>query len=156
MKKYLVIVESPAKSKTLGKYLGSDYVVAASIGHIKDLPGKKMGVDLENNFKPEYEIIPGKEKILEAIKKAARSSEAIYLATDPDREGEAIAWHIAEELSSKKKEIYRATFHEITKTAILNAIANPGRLNKFLFEAQQARRILDRLVGYKISPLLWS
>jgi DNA topoisomerase-1 len=156
MKKYLVIVESPAKSKTLGKYLGSDYIVAASIGHIKDLPGKKMGVDLENNFKPEYEIIPGKEKILEAIKKAARSSEAIFLATDPDREGEAIAWHIAEELSSKKKEIYRATFHEITKTAILNAIANPGRLNRFLFEAQQARRILDRLVGYKISPLLWA
>jgi DNA topoisomerase-1 len=156
MKKFLVIVESPAKSKTLGKYLGSDYVVAASIGHVKDLPGKKMGVDLENNFKPEYEIIPGKEKTLEAIKKAARSSEAIFLATDPDREGEAIAWHIAEELSSKKKEVYRATFHEITKTAIMNAIANPGRLNKFLFEAQQARRILDRLVGYKISPLLWT
>jgi len=155
MKKYLVIVESPAKSKTLVKYLGNEFVVEASIGHVKDLPAKKIGVDLENNFAPEYEVIAGKQKTLDAIKKAARSVEAIYLATDPDREGEAIAWHIAEEINTKKKEIYRATFNEITKKAVLHAIANPIRLNKDLFEAQQARRILDRLVGYKISPLLW-
>ena len=155
MKKYLVIVESPAKSKTLVKYLGNEFVVEASIGHVKDLPAKKIGVDLENNFAPEYEVIAGKQKTLDAIKKAARTVEAIYLATDPDREGEAIAWHIAEEINTKKKEIYRATFNEITKNAVLHAIANPIRLNKDLFEAQQARRILDRLVGYKISPLLW-
>ncbi|MBN1900906.1 type I DNA topoisomerase [Candidatus Sumerlaeota bacterium] len=156
MKKDLVIVESPAKARTLAKYLGSNYVIEASVGHIKDLPAKKLGVNIEDNFNPEYEVIPGKKKVIDAIKKAARSSEKIYLAPDPDREGEAIAWHIAEELSGKKKEIFRAVFHEITKNAVLQAIQKPAQLDKFLFEAQQARRILDRLVGYKISPLLWS
>lgn len=156
MKKSLVIVESPAKARTLKKYLGSDYDVQASIGHIKDLPKKSLGVDIENKFKPEYKVIPGKKKVIDAIKKSARGAATIFLAPDPDREGEAIAWHIAEELSGKKKEIFRATFHEITKPAVLEALSNPGRLDQDLFEAQQARRILDRLVGYKISPLLWS
>jgi DNA topoisomerase-1 len=156
MKKDLVIVESPAKARTLTKYLGSDFVIEASVGHIKDLPAKKLGVNIEDNFNPEYEVIPGKKKVIDAIKKAARGAEKIYLAPDPDREGEAIAWHIAEELSGKKKEVFRAVFHEITKNAVIQAIQKPVRLNKSLFEAQQARRILDRLVGYKISPLLWT
>ena len=156
MKKALVIVESPAKARTLKKYLGPDFSVEASIGHIKDLPTKRLGVDIDDKFSPEYEVIPGKKKIINAIKKAARGTEKIFLAPDPDREGEAIAWHIAEEITGKKRKIYRATFHEITKSAILNAIKNPGELNRNLYEAQQARRILDRLVGYKISPLLWS
>ena len=156
MKKALVIVESPAKARTLKKYLGPDYSVEASIGHIKDLPTKKLGVDIENNFAPVYEVITGKKKVIDAIKKSARGAERIFLAPDPDREGEAIAWHIADELKNKKKEILRATFHEITQNAVIKAIENPVKLNKDLFEAQQARRILDRLVGYKISPLLWS
>ncbi len=156
MKKALVIVESPAKARTLEKYLGSEYTVQASIGHIMDLPTKSLGVEIEDGFKPQYEVIPGKEKIIDSIRKAARSAPVIYLAPDPDREGEAIAWHIAQELQGKKKEIFRATFHEITKKAVLHALENPTQLNQSLFEAQQARRILDRLVGYKISPLLWS
>jgi len=156
MKKSLVIVESPAKAKTIKKYLGPDFQVEASVGHIKDLPTKKLGVNIEDNFKPEYEVIPGKQKIIDAIRKAARGADRIFLAPDPDREGEAIAWHIAEELTGKKKEVFRAIFHEITPNAVRNAINNPTQLNRALFEAQQARRILDRLVGYKISPLLWN
>lgn len=164
MAKSLVIVESPAKAKTLKKYLGSGYQVMASVGHIKDLPKSQLGVDLENDFEPTYEIIRGKSKIITEIKTAAKKVEKVFLAPDPDREGEAIAWHIAEEILGKRKKkkgnnggpkIYRAMFNEITKSAVQEAIANPTDLNSNLFEAQQARRILDRLVGYKISPLLW-
>jgi DNA topoisomerase-1 len=155
MKKSLVIVESPAKSKTLEKYLGKNFVVAASLGHVKDLPPNSLGVDVENDFCPQYEIIDGKEKALERIKKLAKTAETIYLAPDPDREGEAIAWHIAEEIHNRKNNIFRVTFNEITKRAVLEGIKNAGQLNPDLFEAQQARRVLDRLVGYKISPILW-
>jgi DNA topoisomerase-1 len=161
--KSLVIVESPAKAKTINKILGSDFSVKASIGHVKDLPKKKLGVDVEKNFEPNYEIIPGKEKIIKELKDAARNADKIYLATDPDREGEAIAYHIAEEIREDKKQkaevskkkIYRITFHEITERAVKEAIKNPGDIDINKVEAQQARRILDRLVGYNLSPFLW-
>ncbi len=156
---HLVVVESPAKAKTINKILGKDYEVFASVGHIKDLPEDELGVDVENNFKPKYIIIPGKEKIVKELKKHAKGKKAVFLATDPDREGEAIAWHIAEEIkngsSSKPPEIYRVTFHEITEKAVKEAFQNPGSLDINKVEAQQARRILDRLVGYSLSPLLW-
>lgn len=155
MAKSLIIVESPAKARTLQKYLGKDYEVKASVGHIRDLPVNTLGVDLEHEFAPQYVTIKGKSKIITELKKAASSAEAIYLAPDPDREGEAIAWHIAESLKGTSKPLYRALFHELTKKAILNALANSTSINQHLFEAQQARRILDRLVGYQISPLLW-
>jgi DNA topoisomerase-1 len=155
----LVVVESPAKAKTINKILGKDYEVFASVGHIKDLPEDELGVDVENNFKPKYIIIPGKEKIVKELKKHAKGKKAVFLATDPDREGEAIAWHIAEEIkngsSSNPPEIYRVTFHEITEKAVKEAFQNPGSLDINKVEAQQARRILDRLVGYSLSPLLW-
>lgn len=154
--KSLVIVESPAKAKTLKKYLGRGFDVKASVGHIKDLPKSAIGVDVENEFEPTYEIIKGKQKVVDELKKAARAAEKVYLAADPDREGEAIAWHVAEELKLPDSRIARVLFHEITKPAVLKAIANPITLNKDRFESQQARRILDRLVGYKISPLLWT
>lgn len=154
-KKSLVIVESPAKARTIKKYLGGDFVVKASIGHIKDLPTTRLGVDIEHGFEPQYEIIKNKEKIIAHIIQAARQASKVFLAPDPDREGEAIAWHIAEEVKNKDRNIYRAIFHEITRTAVLKAIENPVSLNRDLFEAQQARRVLDRLVGYQISPLLW-
>jgi DNA topoisomerase-1 len=150
MPKSLVIVESPAKAKTINKYLGSDYSVKASLGHVRDLPKKGLGVDLKNEFEPTYEIIPGKEKVIKELKAAAKLVESIYIATDPDREGEAIGWHLSEELGSKKRKIFRVMFNEITQKAIKEAFRNPG-----VIDAQQARRILDRLVGYKISPLLW-
>jgi DNA topoisomerase-1 len=155
--KALVIVESPAKARTLKKYLGSQYEVQASVGHIKDLPEDKLGVDLKNGFTPTYVIIEGKEKILEEISRAARKAEKIYLAPDPDREGEAIAYHIADELKKKKIQapIFRATFHEITPSAVKKALSSPHEINMNLVEAQQARRVLDRIVGYLISPLLW-
>jgi DNA topoisomerase-1 len=162
MSKNLVIVESPAKAKTINKYLGSDYKVMASIGHIKDLPMKSLGVDVENNFEPSYEVIPdikkrNNKKIVSDLKKAAKESEAIYLAADPDREGEAICQHLADELTSKKspKPIFRVMFNEITKNAIQDAFKVPKEINKDLVDAQQARRVLDRLVGYKVSPILW-
>jgi DNA topoisomerase-1 len=162
MAKNLVIVESPAKAKTINKYLGSDYTVLASIGHIKDLPGKDLGVDVENNFEPTYEVIPdtkkrNNKKIVSELKKAAKASEAIYLAADPDREGEAICQHLAEEIVPKKgkQQVYRVMFNEITKAAIQDAFKEPKQVNKDLVDAQQARRILDRLVGYKVSPILW-
>ncbi len=155
MAKNLVIVESPAKAKTLGKYLGRDYQVKASIGHVMDLPKSKLGVDLEHDFAPEYHVIQGKAKVLEDIKKAAQDKENIYLAPDPDREGEAIAWHIAQKLGARRKNIHRVLFNEITKKAVLEALKKPGKLDRNRFDAQQARRILDRLVGYKLSPLLW-
>lgn len=155
--KSLVIVESPAKAKTINKILGNDFMVKASIGHVIDLPKKDIGVDVDNNFKPQYAIIPGKEKIVKELKSAAKNAEKIYLATDPDREGEAIAYHIAEEIKSSRnsKKIYRVTFHEITKRAVEEAIQNPGEIDINKVEAQQARRILDRLVGYNLSPFLW-
>ena len=155
MPKSLVIVESPAKAKTINKYLGSDYSVKASLGHVRDLPKKGLGVDLKNEFEPTYEIIPGKEKVIKELKAAAKLVESIYIATDPDREGEAIGWHLSEELGSKKRKIFRVMFNEITQKAIKEAFRNPGVIDSKLVDAQQARRILDRLVGYKISPLLW-
>jgi DNA topoisomerase-1 len=154
MAKHLVIVESPAKAKTLGKYLGRDYTVKASVGHVVDLPKSKLGVDIKKDFKPEYQVIHGKGKVIEELKKAAKGKEHIYLAPDPDREGEAIAWHIAERLG-RKKNVHRVLFNEITKKAVQEAIKNPLKLDKDKFEAQVARRILDRLVGYQLSPLLW-
>lgn len=162
MSKNLVIVESPAKAKTINKYLGSDYTVLASIGHIKDLPSKELGVDIENNFEPTYEVIPDKKKrnnkkTVSDLKKAAKDSDTIYLAADPDREGEAICQHLAEEIVPKRgnKTVYRVMFNEITKNAIKDAFKEPKQIDKNLVDAQQARRILDRLVGYKVSPILW-
>ena len=164
MAKGLVIVESPAKAKTIQKYLGSGYEVEASLGHIKDLPKKSLGVDLDNDFETEYVVIPGKEKVVAKLKKLAKSADTIYLAPDPDREGEAIAAHLAEELggdgiNSKKKKnpitIRRVTFNEITKRAVQEAFQHPRDIDTHLVDAQQTRRVLDRLVGYQISPLLW-
>jgi DNA topoisomerase-1 len=159
MKKGLVIVESPTKVRTLKRYLGKDFDIKASVGHVKDLPKKRLGVNVEDNFAPEYEIIRGKSKIIKELKSAASKVDDIYLAPDPDREGEAIAWHIAEELQAKhgkaKKQFHRVMFHELTEQAIRKAIKSPGKLDRNKYESQQARRILDRLVGYKISPLLW-
>ncbi|MGA2738572.1 MAG: type I DNA topoisomerase [Bryobacteraceae bacterium] len=158
MPKSLVIVESPVKAKTINKYLGKQYVVKASLGHIKDLPKKDLAVDVEHGFEPRYEIIEGKRKLLGELKQAAKGVESIYLAADPDREGEAICSHLQEELQGKKNggpHIYRVMFNEITKNAIQKAFLNPGMVDEKLVDAQQARRVLDRLVGYKISPLLW-
>ena len=151
----LVIVESPAKAKTITKYLGRKYQMMASIGHLKDLPKSRFGVDIEAGFKPEYIVVKGKSKVLTAIKKAAKAADQVFIAPDPDREGEAIAWHIAEELKPLNDHIYRVRFNEITKKAVKEAIASPGQIDMNLVNAQQARRILDRIVGYKISPLLW-
>ncbi len=155
MSKNLVIVESPAKAKTIKRYLGSDFQVTASVGHVVDLPKSKLGVDIEHDFRPEYHVISGKAKVLEGIRKDAKNKAVIYLATDPDREGEAIAWHIAEHLGKTKAEVHRILLHEITPAAVREALAHPGDLDRKLFDAQQARRVLDRLVGYQISPLLW-
>lgn len=155
MGKKLVIVESPAKAKTIGKYLGKNYVVKASMGHIRDLPKSQLGVDIENNYNPKYITIRGKGELLTSLKKEAKKSEKVFLATDPDREGEAISWHLSEALNISKDEKCRIEFNEITKNAIKTAIKNPRKININLVDAQQARRILDRLVGYKISPILW-
>ena len=156
MAKSMVIVESPAKARTIEKYLGKDYVVRASAGHIKDLPKGTLGVDIQHDFQPTYLVIAGKEKIVQDLKKTAQKSEAIYLAADPDREGEAICQHLAEELApSEERPVYRVLFNEITKNAVQEAFENPSRVDRNKVEAQQARRILDRLVGYKVSPLLW-
>jgi len=152
----LVIVESPAKAKTIGKYLGRSYRVRATIGHVRDLPEKKMGIDIENGFQPEYVTIPGKEKTVAELKSAARDSREIFLATDPDREGEAIAWHVAQQIKSKNgAPVRRVLFHEITRDAVQSAIENAGEIDERKVDAQQARRVLDRLVGYKASPVLW-
>ena len=155
MTKPLVVVESPTKIRTLKKYLGKDYNIAATVGHIKDLPPKEMGIDIEKGFKPKYTTIPGKQKVIRSLKKAAADAMEIYLAPDPDREGEAIAWHTAEVLKKKGRKFYRVLFHELTQNAITEAISTPAELDRPKYEAQQARRILDRLVGYQISPLLW-
>src|SRR5215213_8287361 len=161
MAKNLVVVESPAKAKTIGKYLGPDYRVMASIGHIKDLPSKGLGVDVNNNFEPTYEVIPdtkkrNNRKVISELKSAAKEAEAIYLAADPDREGEAICQHLAEEIVPKrpKKPHFRVMFNEITKRAVQEAFKEPKAIDVNLVAAQQARRVLDRLVGYKVSPLL--
>ena len=151
----LVIVESPAKAKTIGKYLGADYVVKASMGHLRDLPKKKMSIDFDNNFAPEYVPIEGKDKIISELRKAAKESEFVYLATDPDREGEAISWHLKELLKLKEGGYKRVTFNEITKKAVRYGIEHPRDIDNDLVDAQQARRILDRIVGYKLSPFLW-
>src|SRR4030043_1211814 len=155
MSKGLIVVESPAKVKTLQKFLGGDYVIKASVGHIKDLPEDELGVDLQKDFQPRYVTISGKGKILRELKKASKDVKNIYLGPDPDREGEAIAWHIAGEIEDGDKNIYRVLFNEITKKAVLDALHHPGKLQQSMFEAQQARRILDRLVGYQVSPILW-
>ncbi|WP_050607184.1 type I DNA topoisomerase [Clostridium niameyense] len=152
----LVIVESPAKAKTIKKYLGKNYVVQASMGHVRDLPKSQLGVDIENNYNPKYITIRGKGELLDKLKKEAKKSTKIYLATDPDREGEAISWHLAHALKIKEDEKCRIEFNEITKTAIKSAIKKPRKINDNLVDAQQARRVLDRLVGYKISPILWN
>lgn len=151
----LVIVESPAKAKTIGKYLGKNYVVEASMGHVRDLPKSQLGVDVDNNYNPKYITIRGKGELLSKLRKEAKKSDKIYLATDPDREGEAISWHLANILKLDDSEKCRIEFHEITKTAVKGSIQNARKININLVNAQQARRVLDRLVGYKISPILW-
>jgi DNA topoisomerase-1 len=156
MAKALVVVESPAKAKTINKYLGRNYKVVASMGHVRDLPKSKLGVDIEEGFEPSYEVITSRKKVLKELKEAAKGADEIFVATDPDREGEAIGWHLAEELGSgNKKKIRRLMFNEITKKGVLAALEHPTTINKQMVDAQQARRVLDRLVGYKISPLLW-
>lgn len=155
MAKSLVIVESPAKAKTVGKFLGKNYKVEASMGHVRDLPKSQIGVNKENNYEPKYITIRGKGKLIDALKKEAKKADKVYLATDPDREGEAISWHLAAILGLDEKEKCRIEFHEITKDAIKDAIKKSRTINKGLVNAQQARRVLDRLVGYEISPILW-
>ena len=155
MPQSLIIVESPTKVKTIKKYLGADFEVRASMGHVKDLPKSTLGIDMENNFEPTYHVIETKKKIIAELKKAAKNADNIYLAPDPDREGEAIAWHVADEIAAKGKTVRRVLFNDLTESTILEAISHPLALNFNKYEAQQTRRILDRLVGYQISPLLW-
>lgn len=155
MAEYLVIVESPAKAKTIGKFLGKQYKVEASMGHVRDLPKSQMGIDIDNGFEPKYITIRGKASVINKLKKKARSSEGVFLATDPDREGEAIAWHLATILELKDSEKCRISFNEITKNAVKNAVKAPREIDMKLVDAQQARRVLDRIVGYRLSPLLW-
>ena len=155
MAKALVVVESPAKAKTINKYLGREYKVLASMGHVRDLPKSKLGVDVDEGFAPVYEPIAARKKVIAELKSAAKDATDIYIATDPDREGEAIGWHLAEELGTKKKKIHRLMFNEITKKAVQEALNHPGQIDMKMVDAQQARRVLDRLVGYKISPILW-
>ena len=150
----LVIVESPTKAKTIGKYLGAGYDVKATIGHLRDLPTRELGVDVERGFEPKYVTIKGKTKTLAELKKAAKGASEIYLATDPDREGEAIAWHVADQIAVGVP-THRVLFEEITRDAVLQAMQSPGDIDERKVNAQQARRILDRLVGYKASPILW-
>ena len=151
----LVIVESPAKAKTIGKYLGAGYKVAASMGHLRDLPKSVLGVDLENGFIPDYQPVKARENIINELQAAAKNCSKVFLATDPDREGEAISWHLKELLNLPDERAFRVTFNEITKNVVINSIANPRTIDMNLVNAQQARRILDRIVGYKLSPLLW-
>jgi len=154
-KRSLVVVESPTKVKTIQKYLDSKYLVKASMGHVRDLPKSKLGVDEKKSFKPEYRVVPAKKKVLDELKKAASKAEALYIATDPDREGEAIGWHLAQELGLPKAKTHRILFNEITERAVRQAFQQPGKIDTNKVNAQQARRVLDRLVGYKLSPLLW-
>ena len=156
MAKYLVIVESPAKAKTINKFLGANYTVVASNGHVRDLPKSQLGIDVEHDFAPKYITIRGKGDILAMLRKEVKKADKVYLATDPDREGEAISWHLSQALKLESKEIHRITFNEITKNAIKNSIKHARKLDMDLVDAQQARRMLDRMVGYKISPVLWA
>ena len=155
MAKALVVVESPAKAKTINRYLGKDFKVMASMGHIRDLPKNKLGVDVDEGFEPVYEAIPARKKVIKALRVAAKEVSHVYVATDPDREGEAIGWHLANELRTKKRRISRLMFNEITRAAVLAALDQPVEIDQRMVDAQQARRVLDRLVGYKLSPLLW-
>ena len=152
---YLVIVESPAKSKTITKMLGNNYKILASYGHIRDFPPKVLGVDLKNNFEPIYEVIPEKKKVVAELSKSAKLADKVYLASDPDREGEAIAWHVAQVLGVSQDKILRIEFNEITQKAVLHAVENPRNIDMDRVYSQQTRQILDRMVGYKISPVLW-
>ena len=154
-KKNLVIVESPAKARTLGRILGSSYTLKASLGHVRDLPRSKLGVDIENGFLPAYVVPRAKSKITRELREAAKKVDTVYLATDPDREGEAISWHLLEVMKTNKTPYRRVVFHEITEEAIQEAFKHPRSIDMQLVDAQQARRVLDRLVGYKLSPLLW-
>ena len=154
-KKHLVIVESPAKAKTIERYLGKDYVVKASMGHLRDLPKSKLGVDIENDFEPVYQPIRDKSELIRELKKNAEDSDVVYLATDPDREGEAISWHLKALLGLGDDKAKRVTFNEITKKVVTESIRQPRAIDQNLVDAQQARRILDRIVGYQLSPLLW-
>ena len=156
MAKYLVIVESPAKVKTIKKFLGKNYEVMASNGHVRDLPKSQLGFDPEHNFEPKYITIRGKGELLAGLRKEAKKADKIYLATDPDREGEAISWHLIKALKLEDKNVARITFNEITKTAVKNSLKNPREIDMNLVDSQQARRMLDRMVGYRISPLLWA
>ena len=156
MAKYLIIVESPTKVKTIKKFLGSNYDVAASNGHVRDMPKSQLGFDVENNYEPNYITIRGKGDILAALRKSVKKSDKVYLATDPDREGEAISWHLSKALKLEEKDIHRITFNEITKTAVKESLKHPRAIDMDLVDAQQARRMLDRMVGYRISPLLWA
>ena len=156
MAETLVIVESPSKAKTIEKYLGSKYRVIASNGHVRDLPKSQLGVDVEHDFEPKYITLRGRGEVIEKIRKEAKHAKHIVLATDPDREGEAISWHLAKMLKLDENEPCRVVFNEITKTVIQKAVKNPRCIDRNLVDAQQARRVLDRLLGYKISPLLWA
>ncbi len=155
MAKNLVIVESPAKAKTIERFLGKEFTVKSSFGHVRDLSKKDLSVDLENDFIPKYEISADKKKTITELKKIAKDAEVVWLATDEDREGEAISWHLVKALNLDDRKTKRIVFHEITKNAILEAIENPRKLDYHLVDAQQARRVLDRLVGYELSPVLW-
>ena len=155
MAKYLVIVESPAKVKTIKKFLGSNYDVVASNGHVRDLPKSTMGIDMENDYEPKYITIRGKGDKLAELRRYAKKADKVYLATDPDREGEAISWHLSIALKLDPKKTYRITFNEITKQAVKESLKHPRDIEMGLVDAQQARRVLDRMVGYSISPLLW-
>ena len=155
MAKKIIIVESPAKARTITKFLDKDYSVMASMGHVRDLPSSKLGFDPENNFIPQYEISKDKRKVVADLKKQIDKDTEVFLATDEDREGEAISWHLLEALGLKSNSVKRIVFHEITESAIINALENPRDVDQQLVNAQQARRILDRAVGYKLSPLLW-
>ena len=156
MAKYLVIVESPAKVKTIKKFLGSNYEVTASNGHVRDLPKSQLGIDVEHDYEPKYITIRGKGDILANLRKAVKKAEKVYLATDPDREGEAISWHLMKSLKLEDKKVYRITFNEITKNAVKESLKNAREINMDLVDSQQARRVMDRMVGYRISPLLWA
>ena len=156
MANYLVIVESPAKVKTIKKFLGSNYTVVASNGHVRDLPKSTMGIDIENDYEPKYITIRGKGEKLAELKKEAKKADKIYLATDPDREGEAISWHLVNALKVDPKKMKRITFNEITKNAVKASLKNPREIDMNLVDSQQTRRILDRMVGYSISPVLWA
>ena len=156
MAKNLVIVESPAKAKTIEKFLGSEFKVTSSFGHIADLPSNELGVDVDSDFSPKYIVSSDKKKIVKELKSLAKNAETIWLASDEDREGEAIAWHLSQQLNLDTKNTKRIVFHEITRNAILEAIKSPRSIDENLVNAQQARRVLDRLVGYKLSPVLWT